>query len=292
MTEIKARKQTRKPPTPLNTTAFTTDASSRLGITPARAMRLAEDLYMDGYVSYPRTDNTVYPPSLDTKQLVTELVAIEDFKAAAPLLDKPLEADARQEGDHRPPADLPDLGGQPEAPRGPLGGPPQGLRAGRPPLPRHLLAADDHRVDARRHQGRRPGLLRPRLGRWSTRDSPASTPTPARPTTRSRSSRRARSSPLEGDPELISKETQPPVSDLAGQADRDDGGARPRHQGDARRHHPEALLPRLRPRQPARAERDRREDVRGLQEVRAARGRLRDDRPARVRDGPDRGRAR
>ena len=55
---------TRKPPTPLNTTAFTTDASSRLGITPAAAMRIAEDLYMDGFISYPRTDNTVYPRSL------------------------------------------------------------------------------------------------------------------------------------------------------------------------------------------------------------------------------------
>jgi DNA topoisomerase I len=86
VTEIKARKQTRKPPTPLNTTAFTTDASNRLGITPARAMRLAEDLYMDGYVSYPRTDNTVYPPSLDTKKLITELVKIDDFKAAEGLL--------------------------------------------------------------------------------------------------------------------------------------------------------------------------------------------------------------
>jgi DNA topoisomerase-1 len=91
VTAIKARKQTRKPPTPLNTTAFTTDASSRLGITPARAMRLAEDLYMDGYVSYPRTDNTVYPSSLDTKALVSDLVKIEDFSAAKGLLDKPLE---------------------------------------------------------------------------------------------------------------------------------------------------------------------------------------------------------
>ena len=88
VTEIKARKQNRKPPTPLNTTAFTTDASNRLSITPARAMRLAEDLYMDGYVSYPRTDNTVYPPSLDTRQLISELVKIEDFSAAAPLLEK------------------------------------------------------------------------------------------------------------------------------------------------------------------------------------------------------------
>ena len=88
VTEIKAKKNTRKPPSPLNTTAFTTDASNRLSITPARAMRLAEDLYMDGYISYPRTDNTVYPKSLDTRQLVSDLVKIEDFKAAAPLLEK------------------------------------------------------------------------------------------------------------------------------------------------------------------------------------------------------------
>ena len=59
--ELSKRKNTRKPPTPYNTTAFATDASSRLGITPSRAMRIAEDLYMDGFVSYPRTDNTVYP---------------------------------------------------------------------------------------------------------------------------------------------------------------------------------------------------------------------------------------
>jgi DNA topoisomerase-1 len=86
--EISARKNTRKPPTPLNTTAFTSDASSRLGITPSRAMRIAEDLYMDGYISYPRTDNTVYPKSLDTKELVKQLVAIDAFKAAEFLLEK------------------------------------------------------------------------------------------------------------------------------------------------------------------------------------------------------------
>ncbi|HEY3191515.1 MAG TPA: DNA topoisomerase I [Solirubrobacterales bacterium] len=85
--EISAKKNTRQPPAPLNTTAFTSDASSRLGITPSRAMRIAEDLYMDGYISYPRTDNTVYPKSLDTKELVKQLVAIDDFKPAEFLLD-------------------------------------------------------------------------------------------------------------------------------------------------------------------------------------------------------------
>ncbi len=85
--EVSSRRNSRKPPTPLNTTAFTTDASSRLGITPAAAMRIAEDLYMDGFISYPRTDNTVYPSSLNTRELVSSLVRIGDFKAAAPLLE-------------------------------------------------------------------------------------------------------------------------------------------------------------------------------------------------------------
>ncbi len=85
---VTARKNTRKPPTPLNTTAFTTDASSRLGITPASAMRIAEDLYMDGFISYPRTDNTVYPPSLPAHELITSLVAVKEFSAAAGLLER------------------------------------------------------------------------------------------------------------------------------------------------------------------------------------------------------------
>ena len=85
--EVSSRRGSRRPPTPYNTTAFTTDASSRLGIAPSRAMRLAEDLYMDGFISYPRTDNTVYPRSLNSRELVRSLVRIPEFEAAAPLLD-------------------------------------------------------------------------------------------------------------------------------------------------------------------------------------------------------------
>ena len=103
--EISARKNTRQPPTPLNTTAFTTDASNRLGITPSRAMRIAEDLYMDGYISYPRTDNTVYPKSVDTKELINALVKIDEFKVADFLLDgRSLEATRgkKETTDHPP----------------------------------------------------------------------------------------------------------------------------------------------------------------------------------------------
>ncbi len=102
--EVSLRRNTRKPPTPLNTTAFTTDASSRLGITPAAAMRIAEDLYMDGFISYPRTDNTVYPRSLNTRELVSSLVRIPDFEAAAGLLDGELQPTrGRKETTDHPP---------------------------------------------------------------------------------------------------------------------------------------------------------------------------------------------
>ena len=134
--EVSSRKNTRKPPTPLNTTAFTTDASSRLGITPAAAMRIAEDLYMDGFISYPRTDNTVYPPSLNTKELVASLVRIPEFSAAKGLLDKPLQATrGKKETTDHPPI-YPTGRAAPGRARGPEAA---RLRARRPPLPRHLL---------------------------------------------------------------------------------------------------------------------------------------------------------
>jgi len=102
--EVSSRRNSRRPPTPYNTTAFTTDASSRLGLTPSRAMRLAEDLYMDGFISYPRTDNTVYPQSLNTRELVSSLVRIPEFDAAAPLLDGDLTATRgkKETTDHPP----------------------------------------------------------------------------------------------------------------------------------------------------------------------------------------------
>jgi DNA topoisomerase I len=102
--DVSSKRSQRKPPAPYNTTAFTTDASSRLGITPANAMRIAEDLYMDGFISYPRTDNTVYPRSLNTRELVSSLVRIPDFEAASPLLDGELRPTrGRKETTDHPP---------------------------------------------------------------------------------------------------------------------------------------------------------------------------------------------
>lgn len=69
---VKGKERLDRPPHPFNTTTFLKAANS-LGLTASRAMSIAEDLYTSGYISYPRTDNTVYPKGLDLRGTVVKL---------------------------------------------------------------------------------------------------------------------------------------------------------------------------------------------------------------------------
>ena len=69
------------PPSPFNTTSFL-EAVSYLGISAANAMSVAEELYMAGLISYPRTDNTVYPSSLNIKGILEKLKSSDFSKEA------------------------------------------------------------------------------------------------------------------------------------------------------------------------------------------------------------------
>ena len=69
---IEKKRRTMRPPAPFNTTSLMAAAAAE-GISPARTMRIAESLYMDGYISYPRVDNTVYPASLNLRDVVKML---------------------------------------------------------------------------------------------------------------------------------------------------------------------------------------------------------------------------
>lgn len=60
------------PPSPFNTTSFLR-STSYLGISSSKSMSIAEELYMAGLISYPRTDNTVYPSSLNINGILKKL---------------------------------------------------------------------------------------------------------------------------------------------------------------------------------------------------------------------------
>ncbi len=88
VTEVTKKKKVLQPPTPFNTTEFLR-AVSNMGVSPSRAMSIAESLYQSGFISYPRTDNTVYPESIKIKDIVKKFLQHSEFKAhAAKLLDQ------------------------------------------------------------------------------------------------------------------------------------------------------------------------------------------------------------
>ncbi|MEM3250307.1 MAG: DNA topoisomerase I [Thermoplasmata archaeon] len=62
-----------RPPPPFNTTEFLRE-STKLGMSVAKAMNIAEDLYSHGYISYPRTDNTVYPRTIHLKSILEKFL--------------------------------------------------------------------------------------------------------------------------------------------------------------------------------------------------------------------------
>ncbi len=85
--DVTTTRRTIKPPTPFNTTALQAAASAE-GIGPKRAMNIAESLYMNGWISYPRVDNSVYPKSLDIRGLLKTLSGVPAYHTYADSLLK------------------------------------------------------------------------------------------------------------------------------------------------------------------------------------------------------------
>jgi DNA topoisomerase-1 len=82
VTSVSRTKRQSQPPAPFNTTALMAAAASE-GLSPSQTMRIAESLYMSGLISYPRVDNTVYPPSLDLRHLLRELTDVPVYREHA-----------------------------------------------------------------------------------------------------------------------------------------------------------------------------------------------------------------
>ncbi|KCZ75726.1 hypothetical protein H311_03290, partial [Anncaliia algerae PRA109] len=67
-------------PYPLRTVELQKKCASALKISPDRAMKIAEDLYNKGYISYPRTETDSFPPNFNYNQILTKLSSEELYK--------------------------------------------------------------------------------------------------------------------------------------------------------------------------------------------------------------------
>lgn len=67
------------PPTPFNTGDLQKEAYRIFGYSPSETMRLAQRLYLDALISYPRTNSQKLPPAIRYKETLSRLAALEEY---------------------------------------------------------------------------------------------------------------------------------------------------------------------------------------------------------------------
>ena len=105
VTSVSKKDKQKERPIALNTVELMRVASSGLNMGPHHAMMIAEKLYTQGYISYPRTESTQYAESFDLKDIVRQLqhnsnYADECKAMLAAGLSKPRKG--HDAGDHPP----------------------------------------------------------------------------------------------------------------------------------------------------------------------------------------------
>jgi DNA topoisomerase-1 len=79
------------PPFPFDLGALQSEAYSFFGYTPMRTLAIAQGLYLDALISYPRTSSQKLPPEIGYETILRSLAKIREYaKLAGELLAKPL----------------------------------------------------------------------------------------------------------------------------------------------------------------------------------------------------------
>jgi DNA topoisomerase-1 len=60
-------------PTPFDLTTLQTEAYKYCGLTPSQTLKIAQQLYLDGLISYPRTSSQEYPESIGYEKILKDL---------------------------------------------------------------------------------------------------------------------------------------------------------------------------------------------------------------------------
>ena len=84
--KIKKRKHEQKPPTPFDLTTLQTEAYKHLGMDPRRTLEVAQELYTNAYISYPRTSSQQLPKGIDYKGIIKNLGLMKDYKESSSIL--------------------------------------------------------------------------------------------------------------------------------------------------------------------------------------------------------------
>ncbi|MEM3751803.1 MAG: DNA topoisomerase I [Candidatus Bathyarchaeia archaeon] len=78
--KIEVKKFQQMPPTPFDLGALQSEAYSLFGYTPMRTLNIAQRLYLDALISYPRTSSQKLPPAIGYKEILKNLNRASEYK--------------------------------------------------------------------------------------------------------------------------------------------------------------------------------------------------------------------
>ena len=84
--KIDSLKEKRRPPPPFNLGDLQSEASRIYGYSPYETQRLAEELYLDALISYPRTNSQKLPPTLNYGGILSKLSRIPEYSDLVEML--------------------------------------------------------------------------------------------------------------------------------------------------------------------------------------------------------------
>ena len=85
------RENKRTPPFPFDLGSLQSEAYGVFGFSPKKTQQIAQNLYTEGYTSYPRTSSQKLPKSIGYDKILKKLSKSTAFKEHVDTLKKPLK---------------------------------------------------------------------------------------------------------------------------------------------------------------------------------------------------------
>lgn len=104
VTDVVLRKNKRSPPFPFDLGSLQSEAYGVFGFSPKKTQQIAQNLYTEGYTSYPRTSSQKLPKSIGYENILKKLSKSTGFKKHVNALKKPLKPNEGKKTDEAHPA--------------------------------------------------------------------------------------------------------------------------------------------------------------------------------------------
>lgn len=86
VSDVKRSQFKQAPPTPFDLTSLQIEAHKTLGMLPKITLEVAQSLYLDGIISYPRTSSQKLPPTIGYKKIISLLSKNHEYQKEAEIL--------------------------------------------------------------------------------------------------------------------------------------------------------------------------------------------------------------